>query len=380
MIADGAPATGESVYWTEYGIPIRNLWYMLLYAWNEVPITFPGAMEDIENAPTLDALLASVLVKLVQQRLRIGLGRNYVEEKVLLRGLRGRINFTDSVKHHTLEHGQAYCEFQQFSQNVPKNQIIRSTLMRFVQTGQFGPNSTLAEELRHSLRRLTRDLDGVDIIDLKLDLIHRQQLGRNDRDYRLMLAICELLLQRQMPTDATGVNRLPAIDRAALKLYRVYERFVANFYRLHLPGWDVIPQKHFSWHEKMPNKYLPSMAPDLFLQEKSSGRIVILDTKFTAQSLIKNLWGGEGFNSVHLYQLYAYLKTQEYVSERHRQASGILLYPVVNQGKISERVSLRDQTIRIESVDLSAPWQEIEKHLLDLMLKNDKMGVIHIDK
>ena len=73
----------ESVHYSEYGIPIRNLWYMLLYAWNEAPITSPGTLEDIENSPTLDALLASVLVKLVQQRLRIGLGRNYVEEKVL---------------------------------------------------------------------------------------------------------------------------------------------------------------------------------------------------------------------------------------------------------------------------------------------------------
>jgi len=367
MNVESTPDIAASAYWTEYGIPIRNLWYILLYAWNEAPTTSLGTMDDIENAPTLDALLASMLVKLTQQRMRIGLGRNYVEEKLLLRGIRGRINFSDSLKYHAFERGQAYCEFQQYSQNVPKNQIVRSTLLRLVQIGQFGPNLVLAEKLRHSLRRLARDLDSVDLIELKLDFIHRQQLGRNDQDYRLMLAICELLLQRQMPTDSPGSNRLPVIDHAALALHRVYERFVANFYRLHLPAWDVIPQKRFGWHETIPNMYLPSMVPDLFLQEKSSGRIIILDTKFTAQSLIKNQWGGEGFNSGHLYQLYAYLKTQEHVSEHHRQASGILLYPVVSKEKISERVCLQNQTVRIESVDLVAPWEEIEQHLLALI-------------
>jgi 5-methylcytosine-specific restriction enzyme subunit McrC len=372
MILGDAPGINESLHLTEYGIPIRNLWYMLLYAWNESPITPPGNMEDIEDAPSLDALLASVLVRLVQQRLRIGLGRNYIDEKHLLRGIRGRINFSNSLKRRSFERGQAYCEFQQYSLNVPKNQIIRSTLMRLIKTGQFGPDPTRAEELRHILRRLIRDLDGIDLIELKLDYIRRQQLGRNDRDYRIMLAICELLLQRQMPTDSTGQSRLPAIDRAALVMYHIYERFIANFYKIHLHGWEVSPQKRLSWHEREPNTYLPSMAPDIVLQEKTTGRIIALDTKFTAQSLIKNQWGGEGFNSGHLYQMYAYLKTQEHVSEHHRRASGILLYPVVNQKKISERIILQEQSLIVESVDLTAPWQDIEQHLLELILQEKK--------
>ena len=33
------------------------------------------------------------------------------------------------------------------------------------------------------------------------------------------------------------------------------------------------------------------MVPDLVLEEKSSGQLVILDTKFTAHSLVENQWG-----------------------------------------------------------------------------------------
>jgi 5-methylcytosine-specific restriction enzyme subunit McrC len=221
--------------------------------------------------------------------------------------------------------------------------------------------------LRHVLRRLTRDLDGIDLVELKLDFIRRQQLGRNDRDYRIMLAVCELLLQRQMPADAAGSQRLPGLSHAELVMYRVYERFIANFYQIHLPRWEVTPQKRLGWHEKHASPYLPSLQPDLLLREKSTGRLVILDTKFTASSLVKGQWGNLSFDSGHLYQLYTYLKTQEHISEQHRQASGILLYPAISKTAISEQIILQEQTLRVETVDLSLPWQEIEETLLNII-------------
>jgi len=367
MSALNSQSPNAPVQFTEYGIPIRNLWHMLLYAWNEVPLKNDWVRMDIESAPTLDALLASVLMKLMQGRLRIGLGRNYVDKEQILQGIRGRIDFQHSLGQRTFERGEAVCEFQAYSASEPRNQIIRSTLAKLVQTGQFGPDAHRANVLRHNLRRLTRDLDGIDLIELTPDIIHRQQLGRNDRDYRLMLAICGLILQRQLPTESAGRSGFPAIDRDALVLYNVYERFVANFYRIHLQGWIVTAQKRLEWHEKpVANQYLPSMVPDLVLQEKSSGRLLILDTKFTAHSLIENQWGKQVLDSSHLYQLYAYLRSQEHLSEGHRNASGILLYPVIEE-RFSERVELQDHLMRIESIDLAASWQEIEGHLLDLI-------------
>jgi 5-methylcytosine-specific restriction enzyme subunit McrC len=64
--------------------------------------------------------------------------------------------------------------------------------------------------------------------------------------------------------------------------------------------------------------------------------------------------------------MYAYLKSQEHLSEGHGKASGILLYPAVGD-RVSERIELEDHIIRIECVDLTAPWQEIERQLLELV-------------
>jgi len=224
----------------EYGIPIRNLWHMLLYAWNEVPLNnLRGwAMKDafVESAPTLDTLLASVLIRLMQQRLRIGLGSEYVNETGTLRGIRGRIQFGETIRRHTLEEGKLVCEFQGYSANSLKNQIIRSTLARLVNVGRFGPDPAQVQEIQQKLRRLVRDLDGIDFVELTPDFIRRQLYarGRHDHDYRLMLSICDLIVQRQMPSDSEGHTRalVPLIDRELLVLYKVYERFVANFYRL----------------------------------------------------------------------------------------------------------------------------------------------------
>lgn len=354
------------VQFTEYGIPIRNLWHMLLYAWNEAPLKHEWALEAVEQAPTLDVLLASVLMKLVQQRLRIGLEYDYVEEKRELSGARGRINFAESLKNRSLERGQLFCEFHGYSFNSLKNQIIRSTLARLAKVGQFGPASATAKELQQKLRRVLRDLDGIDFIELTPDLIHRQSLGRNDHDYRLMLAICDLILQRTMPNGPGAEAIVPVLDREELVLYNVYERFVANFYRIHLKGWEVSAQKRLDWHARNTNERLPAMVPDLVLHETSSNRMMIIDTKFTVHSLVENQWGKPVFDSSHLYQVYAYLKSQEHLSEAHRNAVGILLYPAI-AARLSERIELRDHVMQIESVDLAAPWQEVERQLLEMV-------------
>lgn len=356
--------SGAFAQYTEYGIPIRNLWHMLLYAWNEYPITRHWTLTEVEKAPTLDALLAAILAKLVEQRLRIGLGRSYVNQAQTIRAIRGRVDFTASLKYRTFEQGQAHCHFQQYSANSPKNQIIRSTLARLAQIGNFGHNRVLADELRHHLRQLTRALDGIDLIEPNLDFIRRQQTTRNDGDYRLMLAICELLLQQQMPTETSGGHSLPAIERQALVLYNIYERFVANFYHLRLPAYTVKAQSRLFWPTLQENTYLPVMKPDLMIQ--SSSALFVLDTKFTAKSLVQNLWGKQQFDSSHLYQMYAYLTTQEHHSEQHQKAVGILLYPTVHE-KLSERIQLGEHTMRIECIDLSAKWQNIEDQLLSII-------------
>ena len=137
------PESVSSVAVTKTGIPIRNLWHMFLYDWDAWQMKDHWRAE-VENAPSLDALLGSILASLVQQRLRIGLGRNHKHEESLISGVRGRVDFAQSLKRLAFQHGRAYCRYETYSANIPKNQIVRSTLARLVQVGEFGPDRPLA--------------------------------------------------------------------------------------------------------------------------------------------------------------------------------------------------------------------------------------------
>ena len=76
----------------------------------------------------------------------------------------------------------ASCRFQSYDLNEPRNQIIRSTLAMLAREGKFdGAPPKQAEGLRHILRRLVRDLDGIELITVTPALISRQRYGRNDR-------------------------------------------------------------------------------------------------------------------------------------------------------------------------------------------------------
>lgn len=368
MIGVEASALGM----TKTGIPVRNLWYMLLYVWDAIHLK-EHWKSDVENAPTLNVLLATILANLIQQRLRIGLGRDYRIHGAEVAGVRGRVDFNESLKRLSFQHGRAFCQFQIFSANVPKNQIIRSTMARLVQVGDFGSRGNEASDLRSRLQRLVRDMETVEIIELKAASIRREQLKRHDMDYLLMLAICYLLNQRQMPMEVKGDIRLPGLDRDSLTLHNVYERFVAKFYAYHLDGWTVSPQQKLVWPTEYSSDYLPAMYPDLTLQHNASGHLIVLDTKFTARILVTGRWGNLTFNRDHLFQIYAYVKSQEHRSESHKSSTGILLYPTVNYD-LSEAIAIQGHVLRWDTIDLAKPWQEIEKELLAIPADIVSMG------
>ncbi len=209
-------------------------------------------------------------------------------------------------------------------------------------------------------------MDAVDLVELKPELIRRQQFGRNDADYSLMLAICHILLRRQMPTETPGENNQPTLDRDALTLHEIYEQFIATFYKAHLSAdWDVSSQLRIHWPTEKESLYVPAMFLDLQMQHKQSRRLVVLDTKFTASVLVPGRWYNVIFDPSHLFQMYGYLRSQEHWSESHQSATGILLYPTVEH-RVSEMVRIQGHDIRWETIDLNQPWENIESDLLEI--------------
>lgn len=90
---------------------------------------------------------------------------------------------------------------------------------------------------------------------------------------------------------------------------------------------------------------------------------LIIDTKFYREALAGNQGGALKFVSDNLYQIYAYLRTQEGRGENFLKARGMLLYPTVNY-ELNERMNIQGHEILVSTLDLAKPWELIEERLL----------------
>jgi 5-methylcytosine-specific restriction enzyme subunit McrC len=91
----------------------------------------------------------------------------------------------------------------------------------------------------------------------------------------------------------------------------------------------------------------------------------VIDTKFTS-ILTKGWHREESLKSGHIYQIYAYLRSQEQPGDpacAGNRASGMLLHPAIDQ-HVDESVTIQGHRIRFVTVDLSAKPGSIRRALL----------------
>lgn len=178
-----------------------------------------------------------------------------------------------------------------------------------------------------------------------------------------MLAICRLVQSQHMPTEDKGVDHAPSIGRDVFKLNDVYERFVVRFYERTLLEWFVQPHPQWKWPTRDASSFLPCMYPDIVLEHRASRRLIVIDTKFTPHALASGRWGDLRFSRDHLFQIYAYLRSQSHRSPEFAASTGVLLYPTARFA-LRERVEIQGHAILWETVDLSRTWEEVESQLL----------------
>src|ERR1700719_2818408 len=109
-------------------IPVRNLWLLMLYA-SELT-RFKGdfnALVEAENDDLPD-LVARLLAKAVEHRLRRNLSRGYRNRATVLTRVRGRIDLLTTEAHLLLDKGEVFCRFQDLTVDTPRNRFVRAAL------------------------------------------------------------------------------------------------------------------------------------------------------------------------------------------------------------------------------------------------------------
>ena len=361
-------------------IPVRNWWHMLLYAWDLVELD--GLFNaKWESAPDLRELLTRILVDLTNRQIRRGLRGDYVDRSEALKTVRGGIDFNRTLSGLLLYKGQLHCEYQEYSLNVPRNQIIAETLQRQFRADFTGARRERIDELKGDVGRLVRMLDEIDRIRLDRSVIANEMhmLGPNERAYKLMLRVCEMLYRPTIPRETDGDVGESFRDWVQQREHRIYEEFVANFYRMRLlrKEWVVSPQATLRWNETGRKNEdvtrLPTMKPDIVVNHRESGKIVVIDTKWYS-SVVTDRFDKLTVHSNNLYQMYAYTASQDYKGGDYRSSTGILLYARTVEDDVDFRTEIDGHPFRVYTLDLMQEWEKIEEDLVRLVEETVRDG------
>ncbi|MDM9621107.1 5-methylcytosine-specific restriction endonuclease system specificity protein McrC [Rhizobium sp. S96] len=349
------------------GIPIRNLWVLLVYAAGLAQFIDPfeaAAEDDAELADILGRLLANV----VSLRLRRSLSRGYATRAATLNRVRGRIDWLRTESEQLLSRGQIACRFDELTQDTPRNRLVLAAL---VQIQSKVANKDVAQQCA-ALARFLVDAGVLPKRPSRAE-ISRDKIARNDANDVVMVKVAELALDLVLPAESEGTEQVPGLVRDEFLLRRIFEQAVAGFYRHEIhgrDGWSVDSQTQFEWEAHDPtdglHAILPIMKADVVLRKRSERRIV-LDTKFTG-ILTSRYHGGEGLKSAYLYQIYSYLRSQAGMGDECAdRAEGILLHPSIHR-HVDEAVTIQGHRVRFVTVDLSAHPSDLRRSLLDIIM------------
>ena len=333
---------------------IRNLYYMLAYAFSVLNKSEYRALatEDFDNAAEL---CAAILERGVSQQLKRGLGQEYVSRTEARSSLRGKIEVTESVKSQAVLRRQLVCSYDEFSVDTTMNRVIKATVALLVR-------SDISRARKKSLKKLM--VFFADVRDIDLHTVDwNMRYDRNNRTYRMLMAVCWLVVKGLLQTQSDGsVRMMDFFDEQ--RMSRLYEKFILEYFRREHPQLRA-SASFIDWAlDDGMSDGLPAMRSDITLSAR--GRVLIIDAKYYT-STMQTYYEKKTVKSGNLYQIFAYVKNKQAALERagdDTEVSGMLLYAATDE-EVQPDATYRMSGNRISAttLDLDRPFEEIRAQL-----------------
>ncbi|MEZ4812863.1 MAG: 5-methylcytosine-specific restriction endonuclease system specificity protein McrC [Caldisericia bacterium] len=312
--------------------------------------------EDYQKLATVEFdnifdLFAGILSIGVAHQIKRGIYKDYLEKTEFVSTLSGKINITESVKSLESTRGKLVCIFDEFTENVFVNRIIKSTLLLLIK------QKDVAEERKKSIKKLLFYFSGIDILDLKQVRWRTIAYDRNNYTYQLLINICYLVYRELL--FGTEKGDLKFAKYGFKELPWLFEKFVLNYYRKHYPSFTASATE-IKW-DTDDDMFLPKMRTDITL--RSGERTLIIDTKFYESGAMRSVHGGaDKYVSSNLYQIYSYVKNED--KENSGNISGLLLYAKTENESIPEKMyNIGGNKIGVKHLDLNVEFSKIKQKL-----------------
>ena len=339
-------------------IPIRNVYYMLSYAFQVLNEQGYKSIET-EQFDNVAELCAAILSKGVALQIKRGLGRAYIERSEPLSSLRGRIEISESIKTRSMLKRQMICTYDEFSENSYLNRIIKTTMELLL-------HADIAKSRKKDLRKLLVYFSNVETLD-----VHRInwkiQYNRNNQTYRMLISICFLAIKGLLQTNTDGTTRLmDFLDEQ--RMCRLYEKFILEYYRKHYtqlsPSASQVP---WALDEGL-GDMLPIMQTDITLSY--GHKVLIIDAKYYAHTT-QAQFDSRTLHSGNLYQIFTYVKNkQASMTDADDKVSGMLLYAKTDEVMQPEgKYQMSGNTISVRTLNLNQSFSEIAYQLDCIVLE-----------
>ena len=349
-------------------IPIQNIWLLMFYASDLYKHLPSDRRRDVEKRPDrLANLVAEILVHRVELRLRRQLNTGFQPRQANLRRVKGRIDLLRTTRHRLLDQGLIACRFDELSLDTPANRLVLAALETMANTVNDRNLASRCGSLALRLRRA--GVSGKTPTRRQITSIADVRLLRDDEG---VIAAARLALDLALPTEQEGKHSLPIPYREEHWVRGLFERAVAGFYDVVAKpyGWKVSAGRWLGWNEQAPSSgiaaILPSMKTDIILDHDKRSHRIVIDTKFT-EIVTGSRYREAVLKSGYIYQIYAYLRSQEGRGDPLADcASGLLLHPAVGSN-MDESAEFQGHRIRFATVDLTASAIDIRHRLLQVI-------------
>ena len=355
-------------------IPIKNIFYMLCYAWNVLAVADDEMKISGDDYDDAYNLLARVFSHGVSRLIRSGFYRAYVERKEELPAVRGKILLQDSVNAMSVQRTRLVCEYDEYSLDNSFNRILKYTIDALLR------NQSIDAETRKTLKKQSAFFDGVNGQAPTKENRQRIIFSQSSASYRLLINIAVMLYDNTAVNEENGEITFKDFFRQE-QMQTVFEKFILNFYKLHLgkeKNYHVHAPK-INWHiaenaaEVWGGLFTVDDNPgdrrtDIVIENKSSGVQMIFDAKYYKQTFVNAYMNSDDrrISVGHLNQLRGYLIDSEFEGKK----VGALLYPMVNddcrQGIV---YAIEGAPIIIKTINLNDDWKNIENDLLDFVAR-----------
>jgi 5-methylcytosine-specific restriction enzyme subunit McrC len=326
------------------------------------------AAEDLRDE--IPDLIAEILARAVERRQRRQLSKGFLQRKAVLSRVRGRIDHLETTRRQLLAKGQVACRFEELTIDSPRNRFVRTALETVARLVSQPALAHRCRILAYGLR-----LQGVVGEPPSQQQISIERFSRNDACDQAMVSAARLAMEMLLPTEEAGPNLLLDPDRCVQWLRRLYEKAIGGFYRVTLNEnqWAVKTGKRLNWPLLNGTagivKIFPSMRTDIVIDRRDQPRRLVIDTKFT--NVLGPGWHrSQSLSPGHIYQLYAYLRSQEGCDNKASAladtAAGLLLHPAIDEN-IDESVEIQGHRLQFATLDLTASHSNIRKRLLQLL-------------